>query len=362
MKYSSILITGGAGFIGGAIAIFLKDKYPRARIIALDNLKRRGSEMNVGRLHEHEVEFVHGDIRVPEDIRMSAGIDLVIECSAEPSVLAGYGDNPCYVINTNLAGAINCFELARAHNAGVIFLSTSRVYPYGAVNGIGALEKETRYEWAAQQAIRGWSLRGISEDFSLDGPRTLYGATKLAAEHILQEYMAMYGIKGVINRCGVIAGPWQFGKIDQGVFTLWMLAHYFKRPLKYIGFGGGGKQVRDLLHVNDLCALLDIQIASLEKISGSVYNIGGGSRVSLSLRETTRLCEQITGNRISVGKELRNRPGDVRIHISDTSRISRELGWTPQKTAPAILGDAFRWIRGHERQAHSLINARAAVR
>ena len=190
-------------------------------------------------LKDNNVEFIHGDIRNPEDLEFKCKIDILLECSAEPSVLAGYGESPAYLINTNLVGTINCLELARKNNSDVIFLSTSRVYPYDAVNSIKTIETDTRFEWAEKQGrdIQGWSNDGIGVDFLLIGPKSMYGATKLCSEIILQEYIAMYGIRGIINRCGVIAGPWQFGKVDQGVFTLWMLSHYFKRPLKYIGFG-----------------------------------------------------------------------------------------------------------------------------
>ncbi len=356
MKYSNILITGGAGFIGSSLGVFLKTKYPSINVTALDNLKRRGSEMNCARLREHGVGFVHGDIRVPEDMAVEGPVDLLIECSAEPSVLAGYGDNPRYIINTNLTGTVNCLELLRAHRADIVFLSTSRVYPYEAINALGVVEKRTRYEWGSNQKACGWSKQGIEEVFTLTGPRTLYGATKLASELLIQEYMTAYGLKGVINRCGVIAGPGQFGKVDQGVFTFWMLAHYFKRPLKYIGFGGNGKQVRDLLHIDDLCALIDRQVNSLDRISGNVYNAGGGRDVSLSLHETTQLCEQITGNRLRIGKGLKERPGDVRIYIGDNSRVSGELKWKPQRSAHTILFDTYRWIRENEARIRAALD------
>jgi Nucleoside-diphosphate-sugar epimerases len=164
--------------------------------------------------------------------------------------------------------------------------------------------------------LPGWSKQGIDTAFPLDGARSMYGATKLCSEFILQEYISMYGIKGVINRCGVIAGPWQFGKVDQGVFTLWMLAHYFKRNLAYIGFGGQGKQVRDLLHVHDLFDLIEQQLNSLAAVSGQVYNVGGGNAVSLSLLETTALCEKLTGNKIRINREVKTRPADLSIYIN----------------------------------------------
>ena len=159
----------------------------------------------------------------------------------------------------------------------------------------------------------------------------------------------MYGIRGIINRCGVIAGPWQFGKVDQGVFTLWMLAHYFKRDnLKYIGFGGKGKQVRDLIHVNDIFELLTLQMDKIEQFSGKVYNVGGGCDISLSLRETTEICREITGNTIMIGKDHITRPADLIIYIGDNSKIREDAAWVPKQSPKIILEDIFSWIQSNE--------------
>ncbi len=345
MKYKTLLITGGAGFIGSNLAVYFKRKYPQVKVFVLDNLVRRGSEFNLPRLKENGVKFIRGDVRRSKDLDLKFDIDLILECSAEPSVLAGY-QNPSYIIDTNLMGTVNCLELCRQRKTGMIFLSTSRVYPYEKINAIRLRESKTRFEWPR--------FAGIDTDFSLIGPKTLYGATKLASELILQEYIAAYGIKAVVNRCGVVAGPWQFGKVDQGVFTYWMLAHYFKRPLKYIGFGGKGKQVRDLLHVDDLCRLIDLQASSLSKLSGNIYNVGGAKEISLSLLETTVLCQEITGNKIKVGRDLRNRPGDIAVYLTDNQKITSQLKWKPQKPAVMILNDIFNWIRNNEAKLRKL--------
>jgi len=347
MKYNLILITGGAGFIGSNLAVSFKRKYPKLKVCALDNLKRRGSELNLPRLKENNVNFIHADIRNPEDLLLDFRVDLVIECSAEPSVLAGF-DNPPYIIGTNLTGTVNCLELCRKQKADMIFLSTSRVYPYKAINRIKTIETDTRFAWSPAQDISGWTVNGIKEDFTIQGPKTLYGATKLSSELLLQEYIANYGIKGVINRCGVIAGPWQFGKVDQGVFTYWMLAHYFKKPLKYIGFGGKGKQVRDLLHIDDLFALIDIEASGLSRINGSTYNVGGGKEGSLSLYETTRLCREITGNSIKITGDLETRTVDIPIYLSDSTKVAEELKWKPKRNVKSILSGIFSWIRDNE--------------
>jgi len=338
MQYNTLLITGGAGFIGSNLAVYFKRKYPKLKVIALDNLIRRGSELNLPRLKENSIRFIRGDIRNPKDLIFDFGVDLMIESSAEPSVLAGYAD-PKYIIDTNLVGTVNCLEACRKYKTDIIFLSTSRVYPYQDINKIKRTETDSRFEWR---------IKGINEDFTTCGPKTLYGATKLSSELLLQEYIASFGIKGVINRCGVIAGPWQFGKVDQGVFTYWMLAHYFKKPLKYIGFGAKGKQVRDLLHVDDLCGLIDLQVNNLKRLNGNTYNIGGTKKVSLSLLETTALCRQITGNKIKVGSDLRNRPGDIPVYLTDNQKVTQELKWKSQKLATVILNDIFNWTRTNE--------------
>ena len=345
MRYANILITGGAGFIGSNLGVYLKRKYPQLKIFALDNLIRRGSELNLPRLKENGIKFIRGDVRYLQDKDLKFNIDLILECSAEPSVLAGY-KNPSYIIDTNLMGSVNCLELCRKRKAGMVFLSTSRVYPYEKINALRRKETASRFEWPG--------FSGIDTNFSLDGPKTLYGVTKLASEFILQDYIAAYGIKAIVNRCGVIAGPWQFGKVDQGVFTYWMLAHYFKRPLKYIGFGGKGKQVRDLLHIDDLCRLIDLQINNLSKINGNIYNAGGGNEVSLSLLETTVLCQQITGNKVKIGSDKSNRPGDIAIYLTDNRKVTRELKWKPQNSPQVILNDIFNWIKSNEAKLKKL--------
>jgi len=356
LNYKNILITGGAGFAGSNIAVSFKKKYPFLKVIALDSLKRRGSELNISRLKQNGVEFVHGDIRCAEDLELGTKIDLLIECSAEPSVLSGYNESPVYLINTNLIGSVNCFELARKHKADVVFLSTSRVYPYDAINSLKVVEGKDRFQWDEGQSFKGWSLKGVDVDFPLEGRRSMYGATKLSSEYLLKEYSDMYGIKAVINRCGVIAGPWQFGRVDQGVFTLWMLAHYFKKPLKYIGYKGKGKQVRDLLHIDDLFDLIDLQVNSMDKVNGKTYNAGGGKRSSLSLLETTKLCEEISGNKVNIKSVSETRPADLIIYITDNKKISSTLGWQPKRSCRDILEDIYKWIDDNESDAAGLLS------
>src|SRR5207253_150096 len=159
-------------------------------------------------------------------------------------------------VQTNLFGTFNCLKFARHHARQFIFLSTSRVYSIAPLREIALEETPRRYVIKPEQILHGVSAAGISEDFTTSSPRSFYGAAKLASEYLIQEFTAAYGLDATIYRCGVIAGPGQFGKVDQGVFTWWIAHHYFKKPLEYTGFGGQGKQVRDLLHPLDLFDLI----------------------------------------------------------------------------------------------------------
>ncbi len=133
-------------------------------------------------------------------------------------------------------------------------------------------------------------------------------------------------------------------RADQGVFSLWMAAHVLNRPLKYIGFGGSGKQVRDLLHVDDLVELVKLQLTRLDDLSGALFNVGGGEMRAVSLLETTQLCESITGNRIAIEPVTENRIGDIPWFVTDARRVSAELNWTPTRSVRRTLEDIFQWI------------------
>lgn len=343
-----VLITGGAGFVGSRIALALVES-GGVQVTALDNLKRRGSELNLTPLHRSGIQFVHGDIRQSEDLEaLPDNYDLMIEASAEPSVAAGQKGSPAYVIATNLGGAVNCLEFARKRAGRFLFLSTSRVYSISSLRRINLEERVDRFEIACDQVLPGVSANGISEGFPTDRARSFYGATKLASEMLIQEYVESYGLEALINRCSVIAGPGQFGKPDQGVFTLWVACHYFKIPLKYTGFGGTGKQVRDLLHPADLTSLLRKQIECSQRWHGEVFNVGGGKTISVSMREMTEMCRSVIGNEVPVEGIEETEPYDIPIFVSDHSNVSTRFEWIPRKSVSDIVSDTALWIRAYE--------------
>jgi CDP-paratose 2-epimerase len=353
-----VLIAGGAGFVGANLAVALAGRHPGWDIVALDNLRRRGSELNLIRLREAGVTFVHGDVRALDDVLALDPVDAVVECSAEPSALAGVDGAPSYALHTNLLGAYHCLELARRDAAQFVFLSTSRVYPIGGLAALRYDERETRFELGGEQHGPGVSADGISEAFPLLGARTIYGTSKLAAELLVGEYAAGFGVPTVVNRCGVIAGPWQMGKVDQGVFTYWLLAHHLGLPLRYLGFAGSGKQVRDVLHVDDLVDLLDDQLARPEAWAGATVNVGGGREHSLSLRETTDLCRELTGNDVAVDSAGDDpRPGDVPIYISDCARLGTFSTWRPRRAVRQTLSDTYAWLLDHEAEVRLALAA-----
>jgi CDP-paratose 2-epimerase len=352
-----VVVTGGAGFVGANVVVALAGRNPDWQLIAFDNLRRRGSELNLTRIRRAGAVFVHGDVRQPRDLDEVGQADAVVECSAEPSVLAGLESGLDFLVATNLIGAYNCLELARRCGAAFVFLSTSRVYPIGSLNALRLDEAPTRFELAAVQELPGAAVDGISEAFPLDGNRTFYGATKLAAELLITEYVDAFGLRAVVDRCGVIAGPWQMGKVDQGVFTYWLLSHYFGRPLRYLGFGGTGKQVRDLLHVDDLVQLVEEQILASERWRGQIVNVGGGREVSLSLVELTEMCRELTGREVSIERGADDaRPGDVPVYLSDCRRLFGQTAWRPRRDARAILADVLEWAREHERGIRDALN------
>lgn len=325
--------------------------------MALDNLKRRGSELILGRLRQAGVSFVHGDVRTAYDLDNAGGFDVMLECSAEPSVQAGYNGAPAYLIDTNLTGAVNCLEAARRHKAVLVFLSSSRVYPMKGLREVPLEVSGDRLVVRAGAHGVGWSENGIAADFPLAGARSLYGATKLAAELLIEEYRALYGMTAIVNRCGVLTGPWQMGKVDQGVFVLWAARHLFGGSLSYIGYGGQGRQVRDFLHVEDLYDAIKLQLDRPEAWNDAPHNIGGGPALSLSLAELTRECRARAGRSIDITSDPVDRPYDVPYYVTDNGAVTRRSGWAPKRQTAEVLDDIFTWLRDQQDVLRPVLSA-----
>lgn len=350
-----ILVTGGAGFVGSRLALAFQEKNPGARITVFDNLRRRGSERNLAVFRRHGILFQHGDIREPMDLEEIEGnFDLFIEASAEPSVLAGLNGSPSYVLQTNLTGTLHCLEFARRRADRTVFLSTSRVYSLSALQKMPLSASEKRFDIEEKIPVPGLSSRGISETFPTDTARSLYGASKLASEMFVQEYTSTYGLKALINRCGVIAGAGQFGKVDQGVFTLWMAHHHFGMPLEYKGYEGTGRQVRDLLHPLDLFALLEKQLKDESCWSAELFNAGGGLEGSVSLQEWTEICSEVSGRKTGVRKNPATSPVDIPLYISDNTKAEKRFGWKPERGPYAIAREIHDWILANEKDLRDL--------
>ncbi len=151
-------------------------------------------------------------------------------------------------------------------------------------------------------------------------------------------------MRAIINRCGVLAGPWQMGKADQGVVSLWAIRHCYQRPLSYIGFGGRGKQVRDVLHIDDLTDLVVEQIGQIETWDAGIYNVGGGVGRAVSLLELTQICRRVTKNSIEISSQPATSPVDIRIYATDARRVQEEFGWQPRRDVETIVSDIARWL------------------
>jgi CDP-paratose 2-epimerase len=335
-----VLITGVCGFVGSQLAKHLRDLIPGIRIFGFDNLIRPGSEMNRAELHSLGVHLTHGDLRQRSDLETLPICDWVIDAAANPSVLAGVDgkSSPRQLAEHNLGGTLNILEYCRESKAGLILLSTSRVYSVPALAALPMREVDAGFVLdETRLSTRGISASGIDESFSTRAPISLYGATKLASEVMALEYAATFGFPVWINRCGVLAGAGQFGTAEQGIFSYWMHAHAARRKLRYIGFGGTGLQVRDAFHPADLAALIAIQFRR-DPPPDPVFHAGGGLANSMSLAQLTDWCNQ-RFSKHEPEPDLRPRPFDIPWVVMDAARARTALGWQPKTPLLAILNE-----------------------
>jgi CDP-paratose 2-epimerase len=334
-----ILLTGVTGFAGYSIAKQLCDEIPKLEIIGIDNLSRRGSERNLPLIKTLGISYFHGDIRSESDINALPSVDWVIDCAANPSVLAGLDGNSSsrQLMEHNLTGTINLLEYCKRHKAGLILLSTSRVYSALELANLPVESSKDRFD-PQKTSIDGLSDLGISESFPTSAPISLYGSSKLASEQIILEYGYNFDFPVWINRCGVLAGAGQFGKADQGIFSYWIHSFKEKKPLKYIGFDGSGHQVRDALHPQDLIPLLTRQIFEPNWDAPKIINVGGGIENSMSLKQLSDWCKKRFGpNKVVSSTE--QRPMDAPWIVMDSTVAHNAWNWSVKTKLEHILDE-----------------------
>lgn len=329
-----ILITGGCGFVGSNIALYLKDNLKNVDIYSLDNLKRRGSKINQSRLKKKKIKNFLIDIKNFKKLKNLKKFDLIIDCCAEPAIEKSR-TNPDQVFNTNLVGTFNTLKKCVKDKSNLIFLSSSRVY---SIKSLREVIKSSNLKKPLK------ANKKISENFETKFPSSLYGFTKLASEKLIREFFYNTKLKFIINRFGVIAGPWQFGKEEQGFVPLWIAKHYFKKKLSYIGFGGSGNQVRDIIHIKDVCEIILIQIKKINKINNKIFNIGGGVKNKLSLRDLTMISRKITKNIIKIKKVKKTSDYDIPYYVTDNTKITKTYKWEPKLRVANILNDIYKWL------------------
>jgi CDP-paratose 2-epimerase len=284
---------------------------------------------------------------------MIPDVDWVIDCAANPSVTAGAHSNTTdssrQLIEHNLLGTVNLLEFCRERYAGLVLLSSSRVYSVNALRRIPLREGETRFEpvHPAKSGIPGYSQFGISEDFPTTAPVSLYGATKLASETLALEYGHTFSFPVWIDRCGVIGGPGQFGKVDQGILSFWVYSFLLNRPLKYIGFDGSGKQVRDFVRAEDVASLVAQQILDPARCDRRIFNVGGGNANAFSLLELSKICRSFFHSDMGVESSSEERVFDIPYYVTDIRRVEEHWDWSPSVRGRSIVTQVCEWADVH---------------
>ncbi len=340
-----ILITGICGFVGSTLTRALLESAENLQITGVDNFIRPGSELNRRELAKLGVKIIHADVRSATDFETLPAADYVIDAAANPSVLAGVDGKTSsrQLLEHNLWGTVNILEYCKAHRAGLILLSTSRVYSVASLAALPVEIHQRAYQpKSGAKSPEGLTVAGVSETFSTTPPVSLYGSSKLASEAIALEYGETFQFPVWINRCGVLAGAGQFGKADQGIFSYWINAHLRHRPLKYIGFDGQGHQVRDCLHPRDLVPALLAQMKHHGEDRPRIANFSGGAANAMSLAQLTGWCDARFGKH-AVTSDANPRPFDIPWMVLDSSLAQKTWDWSPKILLPQILEE----IAGH---------------
>jgi CDP-paratose 2-epimerase len=334
-----ILISGICGFAGSAIARSLVAKGGGHEVFGVDNFMRPGSEANRAGLKRLGVRLAHGDIRAASDVDSLPSCEWLVDAAANPSVLAGLDglSTSRQLVEHNLGGTVNLLEYCKRNRAGFVLLSTSRVYSIAPLASLPVRVEGGAFRPDGKGLPEGLGPAGVSETFPTAAPVSLYGATKLASEALALEYGEAFSLPVFVNRCGILAGAGQFGRPDQGIFAYWINSHLRRRPLKYIGFGGTGHQVRDCLHPSDLVPLLLAQFAARKVATADrIVNAGGGAASAISLLQLTEWCADRFGPHPVSGDPV-TRAFDIPWMVLDASKAARIWGWAPKTPLQSIL-------------------------
>ncbi len=335
MTNQHILITGGAGFIGINAAEYFLSQHNHVTI--LDNFSRKGSKKNIEWLKTKKYKYlqiVEYDLRKP-----SRTLNHVVQKANHILHLAGQVavtssiENPREDFECNVLSTLNVLEAIRKtnHNPPILYASTNKVY--GSLEALPIVEQKTRYAWKHLPY-------GISEEQCLDF-HSPYGCSKGAADQYVHDYSRIYGLRTIVFRQSCIYGPHQFGVEDQGWLAWFMFAALHK---KHITIYGNGKQVRDLLYIDDLVSAYDQAFAHIKKTAGQVYNIGGGAQNTLSIwLECKPLLEKLFHRSIE-SSFAPERPGDQNIFFTDIRKAHKQFCWKPTVKIEKGIKLLYEWI------------------
>jgi CDP-paratose 2-epimerase len=332
------LVTGGAGFIGSNYVHRLLGR--REDVTIYDNLSRPGAAANLAWLRdtfgEQHVNLVQGDVRDAALVTATAhDVDVIVHLASQVAVTTSVA-HPREDFETNAAGTLNVLEAARLspNRPRVLYASTNKVY--GGMENIVVEERATRYSYRDYP-------HGIAETYPLDF-HSPYGCSKGAGDQYVRDYARIYDVPTVVFRQSCIYGPRQFGVEDQGWVAWFIIAAVLGRPITIYG---DGKQVRDLLYIDDLLDAYDTAIAHMDDVAGQIYNVGGGPENQISIwREFGPLLEELLGRPIPVQRDAW-RPGDQRIFVADIRKAARELDWRPQVPVEEGIARLYHWVVEH---------------
>ena len=328
-----ILITGGVGFIGSNLSNYFLEK--GEDITIYDNFSRSGVERNADWLKENHpnVKIIKGDTRDYDTLKKVAeDADAIYHTAAQVAVTTSV-TNPREDFEINALGTFNVLEAARNAKTDpvVIFTSTNKVY--GGMEEVKVVEKETRYDYSDLPY-------GCPESQPLDF-HSPYGCSKGAADQYVRDYARIYGLKSVVFRMSCIYGLHQFGTEDQGWVAFFTVASVFDKPLTIYG---DGKQIRDILFIDDLVNAFDLATQNINKTKGCVYNMGGGPDNTISLLELLDYLKELTGKKKEVPFDDW-RPGDQKVYYCDIRKAKREFGWKPKVSKKEGIKRLYNWIQ-----------------